>query len=106
MSEPPPAPRPAPIVPAPKEQPAAVDDRAIDDAVRSAIARKEAPGAVVAVVRDGAIIWQKAYGLRARGEPMTEDTLFDLASLTKPIVTARATTTPKKVRISTSSISL
>jgi CubicO group peptidase (beta-lactamase class C family) len=36
-------------------------------------------------------VWRKAYGLRARQParvPMTVDTVFDLASLTKPVATA------------------
>ncbi len=63
----------------------------IDDAVRQGIDRGRLPGAVVVVVRQGKIAFRKAYGLRAK-EPaesaMTTDTVFDLASLTKPIVTA------------------
>ena len=49
------------------------------------------PGCVVVVGRKGGILYQKAFGWRAllpEKEPMTEDTIFDLASLTKPIATA------------------
>jgi uncharacterized protein YbbC (DUF1343 family)/CubicO group peptidase (beta-lactamase class C family) len=63
----------------------------IDDAVRVAIAGGEAKGAVVVVVHAGKIALQKAYGARATSPSvasMTADTVFDLASLTKPIVTA------------------
>jgi uncharacterized protein YbbC (DUF1343 family)/CubicO group peptidase (beta-lactamase class C family) len=51
------------------------------------------PGAVLIVGHDGQIIYRKAYGHRAlepRREPMTLDTIFDLASLTKVIVTSTA----------------
>ena len=64
---------------------------AIDDAVNAAIARKELPGAVVLVVHHDKIVFRKAYGKRAlfpEHTLMTEDTIFDLASLTKPIATA------------------
>jgi serine-type D-Ala-D-Ala carboxypeptidase len=64
---------------------------AIDAAVNAAIARTELPGAVVFVVHQDKIVFRKAFGKRIR-EPehtlMTEDTIFDLASLTKPIATA------------------
>jgi len=46
---------------------------------------------VVAVGRTSGVVYQKAFGSRALlpvKEPMTEDTIFDLASLTKPIATA------------------
>ncbi|MFO0929462.1 MAG: serine hydrolase domain-containing protein [Gemmataceae bacterium] len=65
----------------------------IDAAVEQAIAEGRCPGAVVLVARAGKVVWRKAYGLRAqqpRPEPMTTDTVFDLASLTKPIATATA----------------
>ncbi len=65
----------------------------IDDAVKSAIDKAEVPGAVVVVVHDDAVVYRKAAGLRAKkpaDEAMTLDTIFDLASLTKPIATATA----------------
>jgi CubicO group peptidase (beta-lactamase class C family) len=58
----------------------------IDGAVRAAIESREIPGAVVLVARRGRIGYLKAFGNRAvsgRAEPMTVDTIFDLASLTK-----------------------
>lgn len=65
----------------------------IDAVVQQAIDRDELPGAVIVVLHQGKVVFRKAYGLRAR-EPvrivMTLDTLFDLASLTKPIATATA----------------
>jgi uncharacterized protein YbbC (DUF1343 family) len=48
-------------------------------------------GAVLLVGHDGHIVHQKAFGFRAvspRREPMTTDTIFDLASLTKVVATA------------------
>ena len=48
---------------------------------------------MLVVGHDGAVIYRKAYGLRAlepRREVMTLDTVFDLASLTKVIVTSTA----------------
>lgn len=63
----------------------------IDQVVQEAIGRKELPGAVIAVGRRGRIVYRKALGFRAvepERVPMTADTIFDLASLTKVVATA------------------
>jgi CubicO group peptidase (beta-lactamase class C family) len=62
-----------------------------DAAIEDAIARRKTPGAVLLVGRGDEIVYFKAYGNRAvepQIEPMTTDTVFDLASMTKPIATA------------------
>src|SRR5690349_9458415 len=62
----------------------------MDGVIAEAIANKKLPGAVVLVGRKGRIVWRKAYGDRAiepAREPMTPDTIFDLASLTKIVAT-------------------
>ncbi|HKB12424.1 MAG TPA: serine hydrolase [Vicinamibacterales bacterium] len=58
--------------------------------VDAAIARHELPGAVVLVGRGDRILYHHAFGRRAIApapEAMTEDTIFDLASLTKVVAT-------------------
>ncbi len=63
----------------------------IDGLVTQAIAEKKMPGAVVLVGRRGKIVFKNAYGNRSllpNIEKMTTDTIFDLASLTKPVATA------------------
>ncbi len=63
----------------------------IDAIVEKAVADKQVPGAVVLVGRKGSIVYVKAFGNRSVSpavEPMTRDTIFDLASLTKPVATA------------------
>ena len=58
--------------------------------VKNAIAAGNIPGAVLLVGHNGTIAYRKAYGNRTVGqntEPMTVDTIFDLASLTKVIAT-------------------
>ena len=63
----------------------------IDALVNAEIEAKRLPGCVVAVGRTGGIGFLKAYGnrrIKPSEEPMTVDTLFDMASLTKPIATA------------------
>jgi uncharacterized protein YbbC (DUF1343 family)/CubicO group peptidase (beta-lactamase class C family) len=57
-----------------------------DSVIQEAITRRDIPGAVLFVGMDGKTIYKKAYGNRSlvpTVEPMTEDTIFDIASLTK-----------------------
>ena len=63
----------------------------IDALVNADIADKKLPGAVVIVGRKGKIVYRKAFGNRSlvpTVEKMTVDTIFDVASLTKPVATA------------------
>jgi uncharacterized protein YbbC (DUF1343 family)/CubicO group peptidase (beta-lactamase class C family) len=63
---------------------------AFDEPIESAIKAGLIPGAVLLVGHDGKIVYRKAYGERAllpKREPMTVDTIFDAASLTKVIAT-------------------
>ncbi len=62
----------------------------VDSIIQQAIADGNIPGAVLVVGHDGKVVYRKAYGERALDparEPMTLDTIFDLASLTKVIAT-------------------
>ncbi|HLW76577.1 MAG TPA: serine hydrolase domain-containing protein, partial [Bryobacteraceae bacterium] len=63
---------------------------ALDAVVEQAVHDGLIPGAVLVAGRDGKILHRKAYGSRAlipEREPMTVDTIFDAASLTKVIAT-------------------
>jgi CubicO group peptidase (beta-lactamase class C family) len=63
----------------------------IDEVVNKSIDERQTPGAVVLVGHEDKTAWRKAYGNRALAparEAMTTDTIFDLASLTKPVATA------------------
>lgn len=63
----------------------------IDDVVAKGIADGEMPGCVVLIARGGKVAFLKAYGHRQvepKKSPMTTDTVFDLASITKPLATA------------------
>ena len=90
---------------APSERPdaaPAADFAPVSKLINVAIAASRLPGAVVVVGHGGTIAFHQAYGLRklagepgldgspAPAEPMTEDTIFDLASLTKILATATA----------------
>ena len=70
--------------------------------INESIAAKKLPGAVVLIGHDNKVVFEQAYGVRklagepgpdgkaSPAEPMTEDTVFDMASLTKCLVTATA----------------
>ncbi len=63
----------------------------IDGVVEEEIQAGHFPGAVVLVGRGKKTLYRKAFGLEVAEpfeEPMGKDTLFDMASLTKPIATA------------------
>ncbi len=60
------------------------------DVVQTHIEKKTAPGAVVLIARRGKIVLDEALGrmsYEADAEPMTRETIFDLASVTKVAVT-------------------
>lgn len=65
----------------------------LDALIEQAVAEDRIPGAVLVVGQPGRVLHQKAYGFRAlepRREPMTLDTIFDAASLTKVVATTPA----------------
>jgi uncharacterized protein YbbC (DUF1343 family)/CubicO group peptidase (beta-lactamase class C family) len=82
------------ILAAPASKAAELDaeaQRRIAEGIQSAIQRGELPGAVVLILHRGETVFRKAFGqrsLKPSAEPMAADTIFDLASLTKPVATA------------------
>jgi SSS family transporter len=61
--------------------------------INEAITAKKLPGAVVLIGHNDEVVFEQAYGNRALEpniEPMTKDTIFDMASLTKCLATATA----------------
>jgi len=63
----------------------------IDEVVAAGLAAKRMPGCVVLIARRGKIVLKRAYGnkrVQPHCEPMTVDTVFDMASITKPVATA------------------
>lgn len=62
----------------------------IDSTVNASILDEDVPGAVVGVVRNGTLVFEKAYGNKAiypEVEPLTVETMFDLASVSKCVGT-------------------
>lgn len=65
----------------------------VDRIIAESINKGEIPGAVIAVVRDGKMVYLKAYGNKSvypDTVKMTVNTVFDLASVSKPVGTAIA----------------
>ena len=63
----------------------------VDRLVEQAIEAGKMPGCVIGFGSSQGLKWSKAYGLRSvepKPEPMTLDTIFDMASITKPVATA------------------
>ena len=78
--------------PAPRAIPASVGMSAerladIGNMLRADVERGRLPGAVVAIVRKGRLVYFEAVGFqdKAAGVPMTTGTIFNIASMTKPM---------------------
>jgi CubicO group peptidase (beta-lactamase class C family) len=65
---------------------------AIAKVINADIEKGRLPGAVVAVARRGKLVYYEAFGFRdkAAGVAMTKDTIFNIASMTKPMVALAA----------------
>jgi CubicO group peptidase (beta-lactamase class C family) len=65
----------------------------IDDYVQIEMKRRQIPGLALVVIRDGEVVKMKGYGFAnlEHDVPVTTDTVFELASVTKQF-TAAATT--------------
>jgi len=65
-------------------------DTQVQRLVEQSIAEKKMPGCIVAVGDRDGVFYQKAFGNRSLDPvaPMTLDTVFDMASITKPVATA------------------
>jgi CubicO group peptidase (beta-lactamase class C family) len=60
----------------------------LDEALRAAVGQKTLPGAVVAIARHGKVVDCTAYGYQdtKSAKPMRVDSIFSIASMTKPII--------------------
>lgn len=69
------------------------DFRPVEEMLEAAVAAGAFPGAVLLVAVKGEVVYHAAFGSRSlepERTPMHVDTVFDLASLTKPLATATA----------------
>ena len=65
----------------------------VETIFRTAIQANKMPGAVAAIGHQGRMVWHGVFGQRAQipaAEPMTWNTIFDMASMTKVLITAPA----------------
>jgi CubicO group peptidase (beta-lactamase class C family) len=85
--------------PLPRADPARVGFSAaalerIDRFFNDQIAKDQIPGAVIGIAREGRLVYYKAIGFqdKGRGSAMRTDSIFQLASMTKPMVVVGALT--------------
>ena len=83
-------------------RPTPTDFTPVSASIDDAIAAHKLPGAVVVIGHNGNVVFEQAYGDRklagepgldgkpSPAEPMTEDTIFDMASSPKSLATATA----------------
>jgi methyl acetate hydrolase len=69
-----------------------VNTQVIDDVLRQAVHAPDVPGVVAMAATDQGIMYEGAFGMRdlEKGPSMTLDTVFWIASMTKPITAAAA----------------
>ena len=76
-------------VPAAAEPPplSAAQVKAVESAIEAFLAEKKVPGATAAVVADKRVRWTRGFGLSdvENGVPAKAETMYRLASLSKPI---------------------
>ena len=60
---------------------------AVERAAPAALSRQGTPGVAVAIVLDGEPVWSGGFGVRhvETREPVTAETVFEIASVTKPV---------------------
>ncbi len=67
-----------------KDNPAVISD--LKTKIPELMEKGRVPGLQIALIRDGKIVYQEEFGIKntATGEPVTSETIFEAASLTKP----------------------
>jgi CubicO group peptidase (beta-lactamase class C family) len=74
----------------------------LSDRLNEGVKNNELPGAVVLIVRNGKIVMFESFGFRDREAkvPMTNDAIFRIASMSKPITTVAAMMLMEEGRLS------
>lgn len=82
-----PAPTVAVSAPAGGAAPLTTDWAPLEALVRDLMSKGGVPGVGMAIVRDGSIVWNRGFGVASveTGRPVTVDTVFEAASLGKPV---------------------
>ena len=72
----------------------------LSDAMRLEVSEGRLPGAVVAVARRGKLVFYESFGqLDRNGTPMPKDAIFQIASMTKPLVAVTALSLQEEGRL-------
>jgi beta-glucosidase-like glycosyl hydrolase/CubicO group peptidase (beta-lactamase class C family) len=63
----------------------------IDRIMEKAIAKKSTPGGTILIAKDGKVVFEKGYGYHdyTRSVPVTMESIYDLASITKVLATTQ-----------------
>jgi CubicO group peptidase (beta-lactamase class C family) len=79
---------PAVVEAPPLHKPDSATIAALEKQVPQLLNAASVPGLSMALIRDGKTYWIHAFGVRdaKTGQPVTEDTIFEAASLSKPVV--------------------
>ncbi len=61
----------------------------LESFLQNSMREMQIPGAQVAIVQDGKVVWEKAFGVHQKGakDKVTSDSLFMIGSTTKPLTT-------------------
>ncbi|MET3698438.1 CubicO group peptidase (beta-lactamase class C family) [Bacillus oleivorans] len=59
--------------------------QSLRDYMEQALDDYQIPGATLAVIKDGELVFQESWGVQSDGTPVTEDTLFTIGSVSKPL---------------------
>ncbi|HEX6098202.1 MAG TPA: serine hydrolase domain-containing protein, partial [Thermoanaerobaculia bacterium] len=60
-----------------------LDTRAVDRVVTTTLQQWDIPGAAIAIVQNDRVVYVKGYGTKDGTQPVTPDTLFQIASTSK-----------------------
>ena len=67
-----------------------LDDASARFTIPDRMEHYDVPGVSVAVMEDGVVVWARVWGVRTAGEPLTTETLFQAASISKPVAALAA----------------
>lgn len=80
--------------------PAVVTPRTVPMRLRQRMRELRVPGLSVAVVDRGQLVWAHAWGMAQQEQPMTNDTLMQAASISKPVAAVAALQGVEQGRVS------
>jgi CubicO group peptidase (beta-lactamase class C family) len=72
-------------VPAPSSLPGPASIHALEQTVPELMRKSDVPGVSLALIRDGHIYWAKSLGVKDGDAPVTKETIFEAASLSKVV---------------------